>query len=49
MAKETIKFPKCGAEIEISELLTHQIEERLKKDYVAEAKKREAQLDERAS
>lgn len=49
MAKETIKCPNCGFDIEISEILTHQIEERLKKDFEDEVKKREKELDRRAS
>ncbi len=40
MAKETIKCPNCGFDIEISEILTHQIEERLKKDFEDEVKKK---------
>ena len=33
MSNNTIKCPECGAQIEISEAFSHQIEEELKKSY----------------
>lgn len=36
--KHTINCPECGHEIDVNELVTHQIEEKLKKDYAEKTK-----------
>ncbi len=36
MTEEKIKCPNCGADIPISEVLTHQIKDKLKVESVAE-------------
>lgn len=48
MAEETIICPNCGVEIPISEVLTHQIRDRLKSELEAGVKRREAKLNEQA-
>jgi len=48
MSNETIKCPKCGFLIPVSEVLTHQIKETLSAELEKDRKKREAQLIEKA-
>ena len=40
----TIKCPQCGTEINVSELLYHQVQEQLKKDFNAKNAKRDAEI-----
>lgn len=47
MAKDnTIICPECGTEINVSEILYHQVEEQLKKDFEKKSKKQEQKLQE---
>ncbi len=48
MVDKTIECPNCGAEIELTEALTGQIERSVKAKYVAEAAKKEKQIAEKA-
>lgn len=48
MAEETIKCPNCGVEIPISEVLTHQIRDRVKAELEVDIKRREAELNDQA-
>jgi hypothetical protein len=45
MKEQTVKCPKCGYEIPLTEAFTQQIEDRLRADYEEAAKKRQAQYD----
>lgn len=45
---KTIRCPKCGAEIELTEALTGQIEQNIKAQYAAEAAKKDKQISEKA-
>ena len=47
MADEVVKCPNCGFEIAISEMLTHQIRDRLKSELETGVKKKEAELIEK--
>jgi len=47
MADEIVKCPRCGAQIPISEVLTHQIRDRLKEEIEISVRKQEAALAER--
>ncbi len=47
MADEIVKCPRCGAQIPISEVLTHQIRDRLKEEMEVGVRKQEAALAER--
>jgi len=42
----TITCPECGTEINVSEILYHQVEEQLKKDFEKKSKKQEQKLQE---
>lgn len=44
MVQQTIKCPNCGEIISIDDVLTHQIEEKVKKDFEAKQKIREKEL-----
>ena len=44
---EMVKCPRCGHEFELSEILTHQIEESLKAELEKGVKKRESLLEAR--
>ncbi len=44
MAQQTIKCPKCGEIISIDDVLTHQIEEKVKKEFEVKQKDREKEL-----
>ena len=48
MAEEIITCPNCGFKIPISEVLTHQIRDRLKLELEADVKQREAELNKQA-
>ncbi len=48
MTKETIKCPKCGEVIELSEAISHDIEIRLKQRYEKEIGKIQKSLEEKA-
>jgi len=41
----TIQCPNCGAEIDVNEVLYHQLESKLKNEHIAEKKKLEAELE----
>lgn len=41
MSQQTINCPKCGAKIEITEVIAHEIEERLNAEFQSQLKKRE--------
>jgi len=41
MSQQTINCPKCGAKIEITEVIAHEIEERLNAEFQAQLKKKE--------
>lgn len=41
----TIKCPNCGTEIDVNEVLYHQLESKLKNEHIAEKKKLEAELE----
>jgi hypothetical protein len=43
--KSTVKCPKCGAEIDVSEVLYHQIQEELSAKFEKESSKKEAELN----
>ena len=43
--EQKIKCPKCGESISIDAVLTHQIEEKIKKDLAAEQKAKELELE----
>ena len=43
--EQKIKCPKCGVSISIDDVLTHQIEEKLKKDFLSEQKVKEVELE----
>lgn len=45
MADQTIKCPKCGYNIPITEAFTRQIEEQLRRDFDAELKRRQQEFD----
>lgn len=45
MPDQTIKCPKCGAEIELNQALTSQIEQSIKSKYEAEATEKAKELD----
>ena len=42
--EQKIKCPKCGASISIDDVLTHQIEEKIKKELVEENRLKEAEI-----
>ena len=42
---QKIQCPKCGESISIDDVLTHQIEERIKKDFAIEQKAKEVELE----
>jgi len=41
MSEQTIRCPKCGHEIPLTEAFTHQIEERLREQFEADSKRKE--------
>ena len=41
MSQQTINCPKCGAKIEITEVIAHEIEERLNVEFQSQLKKKE--------
>ena len=41
----TIKCPNCGTEIDINEVLYHQLENKYKNEHLAEKKKLEAEIE----
>lgn len=43
--EQKIKCPKCGESISIDDVLTHQIEEKIKKDFAVEQKAKEVELE----
>jgi hypothetical protein len=43
-SENIIKCPECGAEIDVNEVLYHQLEEQIKKDYEKKAAKKEKEL-----
>lgn len=45
--EQKIKCPKCGESISIDDVLTHQIEEKIKKDFETKQKVKEAELEQR--
>ena len=47
MLDQTIKCPHCGKEIPLTETLSHQIKENLRKEIAEESKEREQELSER--
>src|SRR3990167_4192374 len=46
--EQKIKCPKCGESISIDDVLTHQIEEKIKKDFEATQKIKEEELIQKA-
>jgi uncharacterized alkaline shock family protein YloU len=48
VTKETIKCPDCGAVIELSEAISHDIEIRLKQQYEDEIGKAKKSIEEKA-
>ena len=44
MANQTITCPHCKKEIPLTEAISHQIREELRKEFETEAKKREQEL-----
>ncbi|MBU2233949.1 DUF2130 domain-containing protein [Patescibacteria group bacterium] len=44
-SEQKIKCPKCGESISIDDVLTHQIEEKIKKDFLSEQKVKEAEFE----
>jgi len=44
MSQQTVTCPNCGKRIEVSEVLTHQIEAELRKSFDSEAKKHEKEV-----
>jgi hypothetical protein len=45
MAEPTINCPKCGAKIDVSEILYRQVQEQLKKEYDEKSAKKEKELE----
>ncbi|MFA5000191.1 MAG: DUF2130 domain-containing protein [Patescibacteria group bacterium] len=45
--EQKIKCPKCGESISIDDVLTHQIEEKIKKDFETKQKVKEAELEQK--
>jgi hypothetical protein len=45
--EQKIKCPKCGKSISIDDVLTHQIEEKIKKDFETKQKVKEAELEQK--
>ena len=45
--KQKIQCPKCGESISIDDVLTHQIEEKIKKDFEIKQKIKEAELEQK--
>lgn len=46
--EQKIKCPKCGESISIDDVLTHQIEEKIKKDFEIKQKAKESELERKA-
>lgn len=44
VSDQKIQCPKCGSSISIDDVLTHQIEEKIKKDFAIEQKAKEAEI-----
>jgi hypothetical protein len=45
MANNQINCPKCGTEISIDDVLTHQLEEKIKQDYEAKQKQKDLEIN----
>lgn len=45
MAEQYVTCPNCGKRIQLSEAITHDIEEKLKKDFEAEAKRKDKEFE----
>ena len=43
----TIKCPNCGTDIDVNEVLYHQLESKLKNEYIAQRKKLESEIEEK--
>jgi len=46
--EQKIKCPKCGESISIDDVLTHQIEEKIRKDFEVSQKAKEDELEQKA-